>query len=210
MKELMSILLLSTIVFVGCTTTTPTEQTESTSSQSNSSTTVMEDQSAKNNKYDKEPKVLGAKDLKSKTATIKTSKGDITVELNGAKAPASVSNFIFLADEDFYDGLTFHRVEPGFVIQGGDPLGTGTGGPGYTVEGEVDNGLKHDRGVIAMARTGDAVNPERRSSGSQFYITLDATPFLDGQYTVFGKVTDGMDVVDSISIGDVIEDIVIN
>ncbi|MCB0196156.1 MAG: peptidylprolyl isomerase [Anaerolineae bacterium] len=140
-------------------------------------------------------------------ATIQTSKGDIVVSLNAAEAPEHVNNFIFLSNQGFYDGLTFHRVEPGFVIQGGDPLGTGNGGPGYTVPGEFN--LKHGEGALAMARLPDEVNPDRESSGSQFYITLAPTEFLDGQYSVFGQVEEGMDVVRSIEIGDVIERVVV-
>lgn len=143
------------------------------------------------------------------TATIKTEKGDIVCELKPQEAPFSVTNFIQLAKGKFYDGLTFHRVEPNFVIQGGDPKGNGTGGPGYTVKGETQNGLKHLKGALAWARTGDNVNPERRSSGSQFYITLAATPFLDNQYTVFGYVTQGLEVTEKISAGDKILDVVI-
>ncbi len=143
----------------------------------------------------------------SYVATIKTAKGDIVVQLDASAAPMTVNNFVFLAREGFYDGLTFHRVEPGFVIQGGDPAGTGAGGPGYTVPAEIQ--LPHVEGAIAMARRADQVNPERASSGSQFYITLAATPFLDGGYTAFGHVIDGMDVVQSISVGDVIEHIAI-
>ena len=122
-------------------------------------------------------------------------------------AMQTVNNFVFLARAGFYDGLTFHRVEPGFVIQGGDPAGTGGGGPGYTVPAEIQ--LPHVEGAIAMARRGDQVNPTRASSGSQFYITLAPTPFLDGAYTAFGQVTTGMDVVQSIAVGDVIERITI-
>lgn len=143
------------------------------------------------------------------TATIKTEKGDIVCELKPQEAPFSVTNFIQLAKGKFYDGLTFHRVEPNFVIQGGDPKGNGTGGPGYTVKGETQNGLKHLKGALAWARTGDNVNPERRSSGSQFYITLAATPFLDNQYTVFGYVTQGLEVTEKISAGDKILEVVI-
>lgn len=133
-------------------------------------------------------------------AVIKTEKGDITVDLFADKAPMGVTNFIQLAKGGFYDGLTFHRVEPGFVIQGGDPAGNGTGGPGYTVPAEI--GPKHLKGALAWARTGDQVNPDRRSSGSQFYITLEATPFLDDGYSVFGQTKSGMDVVEKIGRGD--------
>ena len=141
-------------------------------------------------------------------ATITTSKGDIVISLDAKSAPQTVNNFVFLANQGFYDGLTFHRVEPGFVIQGGDPQGNGRGGPGYTVPGEFK--LKHVEGAIAMARLGDQVNPKRDSSGSQFYITLAATPFLDGTYTVFGQVTQGMDSVNKIAVGDTIQRLVIS
>jgi cyclophilin family peptidyl-prolyl cis-trans isomerase len=140
-------------------------------------------------------------------ATIQTSKGDIVVSLDAKASPEHVNNFIFLSNEGFYDGLTFHRVEPGFVIQGGDPLGAGNGGPGYTVPGEFN--LKHIEGALAMARLPDQVNPNRESSGSQFYITLAPTEFLDGQYSVFGQVEQGMEVVRSIQVGDTINHIVI-
>jgi cyclophilin family peptidyl-prolyl cis-trans isomerase len=143
----------------------------------------------------------------SYVATVSTDKGDIIVQLDAEAAPQTVNNFVSLARDGFYDGLTFHRVEPGFVIQGGDPNGDGSGGPGYTVPAEI--GLTHTKGAIAMARTSDAVNPERASSGSQFYIALDALPQLDGAYTVFGQVVEGMDVVQSIAVGDVIDSITI-
>ncbi|NLE99717.1 MAG: peptidylprolyl isomerase [Anaerolineales bacterium] len=142
---------------------------------------------------------------KSYEATIVTDKGDIVVNLDAAAAPQTVNNFVFLARQGFYDKLTFHRVEPDFVIQGGDPLGTGVGGPGYTVPAEIS--LTHGEGAIAMARQGDEANPERASSGSQFYIALEPLPTLDGAYTVFGQVVEGMDVVRSISVGDVIQTI---
>jgi peptidyl-prolyl cis-trans isomerase B (cyclophilin B) len=140
---------------------------------------------------------------KTYQAVITTSKGQIICQLFPDKAPLSVTNFIQLAKAGFYNGLKFHRVEPGFVVQGGDPQGNGTGGPGYTVAAEI--GLPHMQGALAWARQGDQVNPERRSSGSQFYITLAKTPFLDGQYTVFGQTISGFDVVQKISKGDVIE-----
>ncbi len=144
---------------------------------------------------------------KTYVATISTGKGDIVIQLDASAAPQTVNNFVFLAQQGFYAGLTFHRVEPGFVIQGGDPLGAGSGGPGYTVPAEIQ--LPHIEGAIAMARRSDQVNPTRASSGSQFYITLAPTPFLDGAYTVFGQVIEGMDVVQSIAVGDVIEKITI-
>lgn len=147
-----------------------------------------------------EPKTSTVDASKKYTAVIKTAKGDIVVELYPKDAPLSVTNFKQLADAGFYNGLTFHRVVPGFVIQGGDPQGTGSGGPGYTIPAEI--GLPHIKGALAWARTGDEVNPQRRSSGSQFYITLEPTPMLDGKYTVFGQTISGMDVVEKIQKGD--------
>lgn len=154
-----------------------------------------------------EPKVSTVEADKNYIALIKTNKGEIVCDLFPKEAPLSVTNFKYLADGKFYDGLTFHRVVPEFVVQGGDPTGTGAGGPGYTIPAEINPVHKHVKGALAWARTGDEVNPERRSSGSQFYITLEPTPFLDGQYTVFGKVREGQDVVDAIRMGDVIETI---
>ena len=126
------------------------------------------------------------------TATMTTTEGDITFELFDADAPKTVENFRRLAAEGFYDGLIFHRVIPDFMIQGGDPTGTGMGGPGYTFEDEF-NDHKVERGALAMANAGPNTN------GSQFFIvTTEAAPWLDGKHTVFGKVTGGMDAVDSI------------
>jgi peptidyl-prolyl cis-trans isomerase B (cyclophilin B) len=131
-------------------------------------------------------------------ATIVTAKGTMEIALDAKAAPTTVNNFVFLAKDRFYDGLTFHRVEPGFVVQGGDPNGDGSGGPGYTIADET-NSLLHEDGVIAMAKT-DAPN----SAGSQFYLTLGAQPHLDGRYTVFGKLTSGNDVPAKLAVGDVI------
>ncbi|MDP2599587.1 MAG: peptidylprolyl isomerase [Deltaproteobacteria bacterium] len=142
-------------------------------------------------------------------AMIKTSKGNIKVELFAKEAPLSVTNFVQLAKGNFYNGLTFHRVVPGFVVQGGDPTGTGTGGPGYTIPAEI--GPLHKTGAFAWARLpetdpmGRPVNPEKRSSGSQFYITLAPQPSLDGGYTVFGQTVEGQNVVQQIQKGDVIQ-----
>ena len=126
-------------------------------------------------------------------ATLHTNHGDIAVELFDADAPKTVENFLKLARDGFYDGVIFHRIIPDFMIQGGDPTGTGTGGPGYTFEDEF-NDNKVVRGALAMANAGPNTN------GSQFFIvTTDAAPWLDGKHTVFGRVTGGMDAVDSIS-----------
>ena len=121
---------------------------------------------------------------------------EIRIELYPEDAPKTVENFVTLAKKGFYDGLTFHRVVPDFVVQGGDPKGDGTGGPGYRVKAEF-NTQKHVRGTVAMARAQD---PD--SAGSQFYITYGPTPHLDGSYTVFGRVVAGMEHVDRIKQGD--------
>ena len=127
------------------------------------------------------------------SATIETNHGTIQLELFDEEAPETVANFRKLAGEGFYDGVVFHRVIPDFMIQGGDPTGTGMGGPGYTFEDEF-NDHKVERGALAMANAGPNTN------GSQFFIvTADACPWLDGKHTVFGRVTSGMDVVDAIS-----------
>ena len=132
-------------------------------------------------------------------ANFDTDRGMIRVELAADKAPLTVANFVNLAQRGFYDGLKFHRVINDFMVQGGCPLGTGTGGPGYRFEDEANNGLRHDRGVLSMANAGPNTN------GSQFFITHVATPWLDGKHTVFGKVIEGMDAVDAIKQGDVIK-----
>lgn len=141
-------------------------------------------------------------------ARIETDRGIIRFELFPDSAPQTAANFVKLVKQGFYNGLTFHRVVPGFVIQGGDPEGTGGGGPGYTLPAEISQ-RKHLAGTVAMARLPDSVNPERRSSGSQFYICLAPQPHLDGQYTIFGQVVEGMDVVLKIAQGDVMRKIVI-
>ncbi len=129
-------------------------------------------------------------------AIIETDKGRMTILLYPEVAPETVKNFVALAQKGFYDGLTFHRVVPGFVIQGGDPQGNGSGGPGYNIKAEF-NSRKHIRGTVAMARS-----TEPDSAGSQFYICLTPQPSLDGNYTVFGQVVEGMEVIDNIVIGD--------
>lgn len=130
-------------------------------------------------------------------ATMETERGKIELELYPEHAPKTVNNFVFLAGEGFYDGTTFHRVIDGFVIQGGDPTGTGRGGPGYRFEDETEgNPLKHDSKVISMANAGPNTN------GSQFFITHAPQPHLDGKHTVFGKVTAGAEVVDTVEAGD--------
>ena len=142
-----------------------------------------------------------------KTAEIKTNKGVMKVELYDDDAPKTVDNFTSLIEKGFYDGLTFHRVIPNFVIQGGCPDGTGAGGPGYTIDCELDGEKQyHERGVLSMAHAG------RNTGGSQFFIchNRDNTQHLDRQHTAFGKVIEGDEVIDQIKQGDVIEKIVVN
>ena len=130
---------------------------------------------------------------KSYTARFKTERGDILVELYADRAPLTVENFVNLARAGFYDGTTFHRVIKGFMAQGGDPTGTGTGGPGYQFGDEFHPSLRHDGpGVLSMANAGAGTN------GSQFFITHSATPHLDDRHSVFGRVTEGMEVVSSL------------
>lgn len=136
------------------------------------------------------------------TASIETDRGTIEIELYPEHAPKTVNNFVFLSGEGFYDGVTFHRVIDNFMIQGGDPSGTGRGGPGYKFEDETrGNPLVHDSGVLSMANAGP------NSNGSQFFITHAPQPHLDGRHTVFGRVTTGKEVVDAIQQGDVINSI---
>lgn len=142
---------------------------------------------------------------KTYMAKIETNKGIIELELYFEHAPKTVNNFVFLAREGFYDGISFHRVIGDFMIQGGDPTGTGGGGPGYSFEDEVEeNPLTHEKGVISMANAGPNTN------GSQFFITHSPQPHLNGKHTVFGKVVAGQNVVDSIRQGDKMERIEIN
>jgi cyclophilin family peptidyl-prolyl cis-trans isomerase len=137
--------------------------------------------------------IEGEDDMANRTARFHTNHGDFTVELFEDRAPTTTKNFIDLAEKGYYDGLTFHRVIAGFMIQGGCPLGTGTGGPGYKIKDEFHPQLKHDaKGVLSMANAGP------NTGGSQFFITLAPTPHLDNRHAVFGKVTTGMDVVEKI------------
>lgn len=155
-------------------------------------TTETKKEPASNTDYSKEVK-------ENPVVTITMANDEkIVLELYPKVAPNTVANFVSLAKEGKYDGLIFHRVIPGFMIQGGDPSGNGTGGPGYTIDGEFSNNdftndLKHERGVISMARSGDP-----NSAGSQFFIMVKESANLDGDYAAFGKVTKGMDVVDTI------------
>lgn len=139
------------------------------------------------------PPAMGIDPKKTYTATFKTDKGDIIIELHADKVPNTVNNFVFLARQGFYDGTIFHRVIADFMAQGGDPTGTGMGGPGYKFADEFLSALKHDQpGVLSMANAGPNTN------GSQFFITHVPTPWLNNKHSVFGQVTGGMDVLMSI------------
>jgi peptidyl-prolyl cis-trans isomerase B (cyclophilin B) len=154
-------------------------------------------------KYDKAPAMV-IDPAKNYTALFKTSRGDIKVQLFAKEAPATVSNFVFLARDGFYDGLNFHRVIKDFMIQGGDPEGSGRGGPGYRFNDEASAlRIRHQKGSLSMANAGPNTN------GSQFFITHIVTDWLDGKHAVFGQVLEGQDVVDAVQQGDKIEKITI-
>src|SRR5215210_7482162 len=143
--------------------------------------------------YNKQPE-MSLDPKKKYQAILHTSRGDIKVDLYADRAPMTVNNFVFLARNGFYDGTTFHRVLDGFMAQGGDPTGTGSGGPGYQFEDEFSSDLTFDRpGLLAMANSGPNTN------GSQFFITFVPTPHLNGLHTIFGEVVEGMDVVNNIT-----------
>jgi peptidyl-prolyl cis-trans isomerase B (cyclophilin B) len=142
---------------------------------------------------------------KSYGCTLETSKGAIDLDLYPEHAPKTVNNFVFLARAGFYDGISFHRVIPNFMVQGGDPTGSGSGGPGYRFEDELTNNpLSHETGSLSMANSGPDTN------GSQFFITHSPQTHLDGRHTVFGKVISGQDIVDAIGQGDTIQSVTIS
>jgi len=148
------------------------------------------------------PGVLEAEKISGKKVRITTEKGDIVFELFADTAPQTVSNFVYLTEGGYYNGLTFHRREEGFVIQGGDPSGNGTGGPGYRFEDELDDAYSYDRGMVAMANAGPNTN------GSQFFIMLSDYP-LPKAYSIFGRVLEGIEIVDEIGVGDVMTRVVV-
>jgi len=152
--------------------------------------------------YAQFPRILSEEERKGKKAIIETEKGNIEFEIY-PEAVKAVSSFIFLARDGFYNGLTFHRVEPGFVIQGGDPRGNGTGGPGYSFEEEI-TGRPYVRGTVAMAKA-----PQPSTTGSQFFIVLSDDNGLQPEYTIIGKVVAGMEVVDQIRVGDAMKKILV-
>ncbi len=151
------------------------------------------------------PPEMQLDNAKSYSCTLETSKGAIDLDLYPEHAPKTVNNFVFLARAGFYDGISFHRVIPNFMVQGGDPTGSGSGGPGYRFEDELTNNpLSHETGSLSMANSGPDTN------GSQFFITHSPQTHLDGRHTVFGKVTSGQDIVDAIGQGDTIQSVTIS
>jgi peptidyl-prolyl cis-trans isomerase B (cyclophilin B) len=211
---LVAALLTAAFLFGGCASSGTKAESSSESSTSASDSTQSEQSSDQQSQPGEEALYTASyKPNGNEVAVIKTPKGEIKFKFYPKDAPNTAAAFIELAQKGFYDGTKFHRVEPGFVIQGGDPLSkaddpmVGTGGPGYRLKAEFDpatNSQKHLDGAVAMARSQD---PD--SAGSQFYITLGAQPMLDGQYTVFGQVISGMDVVRSIQVGDVMESVTV-
>jgi cyclophilin family peptidyl-prolyl cis-trans isomerase len=149
------------------------------------------------------PGILPAERIENKIVTIETVKGNIVFELFTDTAPKTVSNFVYLAEQGYFDGLTFHRFEPGFVIQGGDPDGNGTGGPGYTFEDELNDSYTYEKGIVAMANRGPNTN------GSQFFIMLDNVG-LPKLYSIFGRVISGIEVVDQIRRDDIMTKVTVS
>lgn len=187
-------LILIALFAAGCTAVNQANNTSPTSATS-SPTNQSIDPKETNLTNLKFPGILPDEKIKNKKAVIVTNKGTIEFTLDATQSPKTVSNFVYLAENHFYDGLTFHRVEPGFVIQGGDPSGNGTGGPGYKFEDEkVTSDYK--AGTVAMANAGPNTN------GSQFFICLGDQPSLPKLYNIFGQVTKGIDVVKNIQVGD--------
>ncbi|MFH1252775.1 MAG: peptidylprolyl isomerase [Candidatus Uhrbacteria bacterium] len=206
-SKTVALLALSLFFLVGCGKSEVSPVVNTTVKSSNTATTTNSSNSLTNpsvstSKYSA-PGILPAEQIQNKQIRIKTAKGDIVFELYPDTAPITVSNFVYLTQQKYYDGLTFHRREEGFVIQGGDPLGNGTGGPGYTIEEELNDNYTYQHGTVAMAKT-----RAPHSTGSQFFIML-ADVSLDKSYTIFGKVIEGLDIVDQIKIGDVMTEVVV-
>ena len=197
MKRLFILILAFAMLLAGCQknedTTTAAPSTEKETETTTAETTAEE--------TTQNPDAVDPMDVETMTAEITVKDyGIIKLELYPSKAPQTVSNFVSLANQGFYDGTIFHRVIEGFMIQGGDPEGPGLGGPGYSIKGEFEsngfeNDIKHDRGVLSMARKSSPLD----SAGSQFFIVQEAAPHLDGDYAAFGKVVEGMEIVDEIA-----------
>jgi len=176
---------------------TPTAQAQTPSPSGTAALGAETPASGEKAKSWENPPEMTIDPTKSYEAIIKTEKGDVRIKLFADKAPVTVNNFVFLSRQGYYDGVTFHRVIPGFMAQTGDPTGTGTGGPGYTFQDEFDPSLRHDsEGIVSMANAGADTN------GSQFFITYAPEPHLDDVHSVFGKVIEGMDVVKALTARD--------
>jgi cyclophilin family peptidyl-prolyl cis-trans isomerase len=180
------VLLVAGLLSVGCGEESPSSLPVKTPPPTTQTTTEV-----KQMQWDSPPEMIIDTDKKY-TAVLETVKGNLVIELFAGTVPKTVNNFVFLAREGFYDGTTFHRVISDFMAQGGDPTGTGAGGPGYTFEDEFTI-HKHEAGTVSMANSGADTN------GSQFFITYIPTPWLDGKHSVFGKLTEGMDVLKSLT-----------
>ena len=182
------------IAIIGCTSAeaTPTPRPSATPEPTATTVAVTSPVAGQVRKTYDSPPPLTIDPNRRYVATIELERGSIVIELFSKDAPQTVNNFVFLAREGFYDNTTFHRVIPGFMAQGGDPQGTGRGGPGYKFADEFSE-KSHERGVISMANSGPNTN------GSQFFITYVPTPNLDGRHSVFGRVIEGMDVADNIT-----------
>jgi peptidyl-prolyl cis-trans isomerase B (cyclophilin B) len=187
------------LVLLGGGCATVEEPVEQITEEKDSQETILMEEETKSWEH---PGVLADEEIKNKQVRISTEKGDIVFELYADTAPLTVSNRVYLTNEGYFDGLTFHRREERFVIQGGDPSGNGTGGPGYTFADELEDSYSYDHGIVAMANRGPNTN------GSQFFIMLDDYP-LPKSYTIFGKVTEGLDVVADIKVGDEMTKVVV-
>lgn len=194
MRKISFLIPLAALVLIGagCASTAPTDSASTEVTTDNQQTATPEPMPSTPRTFSG---ILPEAERTNKIVKIETDKGEIVIELYGDTAPKAVSNFITLIQSGFYNGLTFHRREEGFVIQGGDPNGNGTGGPGYTFEDELTDSYAYNRGIVAMANRGEDTN------GSQFFIMLANVP-LPKKYTIFGNVISGLDVVDQITVGD--------
>ena len=201
LSSLVAILALA-LSMTACDTTSPAEEltevpTEEPAEDPTEEPTEEPAEEPKTMTYSAPPE-MQIDTTKTYVATFDTEKGTLVCELFAADAPVTVNSFVFLAQEGYYDGVTFHRVIPGFMAQGGDPTGTGGGGPGYKFEDEFSS-RKHGTGALSMANAGPGTN------GSQFFITYEPQPHLDGKHSVFGQLTEGMDVLKKLENGDVIK-----
>jgi len=195
MKKLNFLILIATLMLVGAGCSGSEQPSEKPSEQAEEDLTFSFNDTVNETKTWEFPGKLSDTQIQNKQVRITTEKGDIVFELFADTAPLTTSNFVYLAEGGYFNGLTFHRREEGFVIQGGDPSGNGTGGPGYRFEDELADNYQYERGIVAMANAGPNTN------GSQFFVMLKDT-LLPKAYSIFGRVTEGIDVVDQIQVGD--------